>query len=302
MEAEVTKEKYEEAVAGSAARSRMAGENLRPAYLLSAMVVAMSAAVCAIGLRFPRIYGSNWGNGTAVGNDLVTLVAAVPLLALAVVYSARGSLRAGLLWLGALYYMVYNYAFYVFGISVTRLYVPLIAVWVLAGFAFALGMGNLDVEAIGRRFSRRTPGRLIAVYLGFSAVMVMFLWISQWVKFVLTGKVPEVNGSQSAYQVIAAVDLSLLVPMQITAAYLLWRRRAWGYVTGVVALVQGAIYLAVMAAVCVAGWILTPGSPLVSGWFINCVVNSTLCLVCLAALMLSVQKPGEAAQSWVARR
>ena len=265
-------------------------ENLRPVYVLSVIVAVLSAAVSAIGLRFPGVYRGNWGNGTSLGNDLVTLVVAVPVLALAIIYAARGSVRARLLWLGALFYMVYNYAFYIFGIPVTRLYLSWIVIFVLSGLAFALGIGNLDVKAISRRFSLRTPGKPVAAYLLYVAAMVSFLWISRWVKFLLTGQVPDVNGSQYAYQVIAAVDLSFMVPLQIPAAYLLWRRRPWGYVLGVVALVQGAMYTAVMAMVCVFGWILTPGSHLFSGWFINCIVGCTLCLLCLAGLLLGVKR------------
>jgi hypothetical protein len=266
-------------------------EDFRPTYGLSVMVAVLSAAVSVIGLLFPGLYRGEWGNGMSRANDLVTLVVAVPVLALGIVYSARGSVRARLLWLGALYSMVYNYAFYVFGIPVTRLYVPWIALLVLAGFAFLLGMGNLDVKSIAGRFSSRAPARLIAVYLFYVAVMVSFLWISRWVNFLRTGQFPDVNGSQFAYQVIAAVDLIFLVPMFFSAACLLFRRRPWGYVLGPVALVQGATYTAVMAVVCVFGWKLTPGSQLFSGWFINCVVGCSLCLLCLTGLLLSVRRP-----------
>ena len=269
-------------------------KNMRPAYVLSALVAVLSAAVSGIGLAFPGVYRDNWGSGTAAGNDLVTLAAAVPLLALSLAWSARGSVRGRLLWLGALYFMIYNYAFYVFGISVTRLYVPWIATFVFAAYAFALGLGNLDVEAIHGWFSPRTPRRIVAAFMLFVAVMVGYLWISQWVKFLRTGTVPAVNGSAFAYQVIAAVDLIFLVPIYALAGYLLWRRRPWGDVLGVVALVQGAIYLAVMAAVCVAGWRLAPGSQLWSGWMINCVVNCGLCLAALAGLLIPVKKPADA--------
>lgn len=288
MQVEVVKQDF------TAQSQALRVENVRPAYVLSVIVAVLSASISAIGLRYPGVYGGgDWGNGTSMGNDLVTLVTAVPLLLLAITYSARGSVRARLLWLGTLYYMVYNYAFYVFGLHVTKLYLPIIAAFTLSGFAFALGTGNLDVEAIGHRFSPRTPGKLIAAYLFYVAAMVSFLWISQWVKFLLTGHVPDVNGSQFAYQVIAAVDLSFMVPLQITAAYLLWRRRPWGCVLSVVALVQGAIYTAVMATVCVFGWLLTPGSHLFSGWFINCIVGCTLSVICLAGLLLSVKPEAE---------
>jgi hypothetical protein len=105
--------------------------------------------------------------------------------------------------------------------------------------------------------------------------------------------VPEVNGSESAYQIIAAVDLSFMVPLLILAAYLLWRRRPWGYVLGVVLNVQGATYNAVMATVCVFSWKLA-GSKLVSDWFISCIVGTTLGSVCLVASLLGMKKPVEA--------
>jgi len=260
-------------------------EHFRAEHVLSTMVAALAAAISIIGLRFPAIYGSNWGNGTSLGNDLVTLVVAVPVLVLSMIYAARGSARAHLLWLGSLYYMVYNYAFYVFGIPVTPLFVPIVAAFALSGVAVVLTMFRLDAEAIGRRFTRRTPARPVAVYLFYVAVMISFLWISQWVKFVMTGHLPEVNGSAEAYHVIAAVDLTFLVGMFFPAACLLWKRNVWGYLLGVAGLVQGAIYLAVMATVCVFGWKLNPGSQLFSGWFINCIVGCTVSLLCLAALL-----------------
>ena len=285
METEVAKQEF-------VAKKRVTKSgDLRPVYVLSVIVALLATGVSIAGLGFPSLYLSNWGNGTALGNDLVTLVVAVPLLALAMIYSSRGSVRARLLWLGVLYYMAYNYAFYVFGIPVTRLYLPWICLFVFSGSALALGIGNLNIESLAGVFSSRTPARWIAGFLFYTATMISFLWISQWVKFLATGRVPDVNGSQFAYQVIAAVDLSFMVPMQFSAAYLLFRRRTLGYVLSSVALVQGALYTAVMATICVFSWRLTPGSQLFSSWFINCVVGSTLCLVCLAGLLLGIKKP-----------
>jgi hypothetical protein len=266
-------------------------ENFRLAYALSVIVAVLASAVSVVGLCFPGIYLGNWGNGTSLGNDLVTLVVAVPVLVLAIIHSSRGSVRARLLWLGSLYYMFYNYAFYVFGIPVTSLYLPWIALFVLSGIAFALGAGNLDIRSIAGRFSPRTPARWIAGYMFYVAAMVSFLWISRWVKFLVTGHAPDVNGSQYAYQVIAAVDLSFLVPPFIAGAYLLFRRRPWGYVLGTVALVQGALYTAVMGTICIFGWKLAPGSHLFSDWFINCIVSCAVCLVCLAGLLLNLNRP-----------
>lgn len=265
------------------------GQNSRVAYVLSAMVALLAATVSIIGIAFPAVYRGNWGSGTSLGNDLVTLIVAVPTLTVAIIYSVRGSLRARLLWLGALYYMFYNYAFYVFGIPVTKLFLPIIATFALAGLSLALAMGSLDVRAIADRFSPRIPAKPIAVYLFLAAVMVSVLWCKQWVKFLLTGRVPDVNGSEYAYQVIAAVDLSFMVPLLVLAGCLLWKRRPWGYVLGAIMNLQGAVYNAVMATVCAFNWKLN-GAKLFSDWFVSCLVGVSLCLVCLFALMLGVRR------------
>ncbi len=267
-------------------------ENLRSAYVLSALVAMVAATVSVLGLLFPAVYHGNWGSGTSLGNDLITLVVAVPALALAVIYSIRGSVRARLIWLGTLYYMFYNYAFYVFGIPVTKLYLPIISAFAMSGLALMLALLNLNSEAMGSRFSARTPAKPIAMYLFVAAAMVSNLWISQWIKFLRTGHVPDVNGSELAYQVIAAVDLSFMVPLFVVASWLLWRRRPWGYVLGVITNVQGAIYNAVMATVCVFSWEMT-GSKLVSDWFISCIVGITLCSTCVVVLLLSVKRLGQ---------
>lgn len=264
------------------------GRSSRLPYVLSLVVAMLAATVSIIGIAFPTIYRGNWGSGTSIGNDLVTLTVAVPTLTFAVIYSVRGSIRARLLWLGALYYMFYNYAFYVFGIPVTKLYLPIIASFALAGLSLALGMGSLDVTAIAARFSPRTPAKPIAAYLSLAAVMVSILWCKQWIKFLLTGRVPDVNGSEYAYQVIAAVDLSFMVPLLILAGCLLWRRRPWGYVLGAIMSLQGAVYNAVMGTVCVFNWKLT-GAKLFSDWFVSCLVGVSLCLLCLLALVLGVR-------------
>ena len=53
-----------------------------------------------------------WIKVTWYGNDWITLVAAVPLLSLALLHTGRESVRGRLLVLGVAGYAVYNYAFY----------------------------------------------------------------------------------------------------------------------------------------------------------------------------------------------
>ena len=259
--------------------------NLRAARMLSIVVAVLAVALSAAGLAFPSLYRDKNALSMSLGNDLITLAVAVPVLVFSLIYSARGSTRATMIWLGGLYYMFYNYAFYVFAIPVTVFYLPWIAVFTLSGFALALGLTRLDIASIGRRFGPRTPARLIALYMFYVAVMVGNLWLSQWVKFLATGTVPALNGDPNAYRAIAAVDLSVMVSLLIPAGFLLWKHRPWGYVLAVMLQVQGPLYLTVMIAVCLFGWLLTPGSQLLSAWFVSSVVSCAVCLLCLTALL-----------------
>ncbi len=265
----------------------------RTAHLLSVIVASLAGLAATAGLRFPTVYSEKGWSAMGFGNDLVTLVVAVPVLALAIIFSSHGSFRARMVWLGALYYMFYNYAFYVFGLPVTRLYLPIIAIFALSLLALVLGVCNLDVEAIGRRFRSRTPARLMAGYMFVWAAMVGGLWISQWIRFLITGKIPDVGGSQNAYRVIATVDLSFMLSLLIPAACWLWTRRPWGFLMAVILNVQGAVYTAVMGAICVFGWMAAPGTRLVSTWFVICVVFCIGSLMCLAGLLLNVKGPAE---------
>jgi hypothetical protein len=73
-------------------------------------------AQSALGLLFESRYrDAEWIKATWFGNDWVTLVVGMPLLAVALALARRGSIRALLLWVGVLGYAAYNYAYYLLG-------------------------------------------------------------------------------------------------------------------------------------------------------------------------------------------
>ncbi|MFN2195339.1 MAG: hypothetical protein ACK2UW_04365, partial [Anaerolineales bacterium] len=89
---------------------------LKTAYLHTVLVAVLAAAASAGGILLDGLYRDNrWSASQFIGNDYVTLLVAVPLLTLGLWLAARGSGRGQLVWLGVLHYMLYNYAFYLFG-------------------------------------------------------------------------------------------------------------------------------------------------------------------------------------------
>jgi hypothetical protein len=114
---------------------------------LSALIAILAAVASAVGLLAGGVYRDNafvaagWH-----GNDLVTLVAVVPALAASLILSGRGSHRARLVGLGLLAYMLYNYAFYLFGAAFNRLFLLYVLLVTLSGLAIGLALVHLDVD------------------------------------------------------------------------------------------------------------------------------------------------------------
>jgi hypothetical protein len=99
-----------------------------------------------------------WIKVTWYGNDWITLVAAVPLLSLAILHTGRESVRGRLLVLGMAGYAVYNYAFYLFGAAL-NVFFPLYVVSFLLGI-LTLGrlLSHLDVTVVADSFEAAILG------------------------------------------------------------------------------------------------------------------------------------------------
>ncbi|MBE9191762.1 hypothetical protein IQ230_15675 [Gloeocapsopsis crepidinum LEGE 06123] len=223
---------------------------LKVAYLLSLIIAVLTFVAAVGGLVLPDLYRDNlFVTSGWFGNDLVTLVVAFPILIIALILSARGSQRAQLVWLGMLNYTLYNFAFYLFGAAYNRFFLIYAALFTLSIFALIFGLVGLDVKEISQKFGAKTPVKLISAYMLFVAIALGGFWISQAVNFISTGQVPQiivtVNGSTN---VIAALDLSMVVSIFLLSAIWLWQRQPWGYVLGTIANIKGAVYTLALTA------------------------------------------------------
>lgn len=218
---------------------------MRRESLLSVLVAVLAAAASGGGLFIGGLYRRDtvWASSQLRGNDLVTLAVAVPLLIVALVLAERGSAGARLVRLGSLAYMVYNYAFYLFGAAFNEFFLIYVAVFSLSLGALILGLAAVDAAAVARLFRERTPVKWIAGYMVFIAAFLGFHWAFRTLGFLATGRIPQdIQNSGLPTAIVYAIDLSLLVPALSSVAVLLWKRRAWGYVLGTVLMVKCATY------------------------------------------------------------
>lgn len=220
--------------------------SVRTPYLLSVMLAVCMAAQAVLGLVLPGLYRDvGYVRETWFGNDLVTLVLALPLLVAGLVLERRGVLLGRLLWLGGLGYAIYNYSFYLFGAALNAYFLLYIVALLLAIAAMVLGLSRTSAQALAAGFSPRTPVKLVGGYLVFAAVGLTVVWVVMWAGYVFAGR--PVPGSPETFKMVAALDLAVMVPALALGGSLLWRRHAWGYVIATLASVQGALYLIVLA-------------------------------------------------------
>jgi hypothetical protein len=223
------------------------------AYVLTAIVATASVVASVAGLSIKNLYqdDTSWATSALRGGDLVTLVVAVPTLVVAMILASRGSSRARLVWVGALAYAVYNYAFYVFGAAFNDLFLVHVVAFSSSILALIVTVTGVDASAIARGYGPRAPIRAVAALLVLVGVVFATLWSVFSISYAVTGRLSLGAATLEGMQTVFAIDLSLMVPGMALAGVLLWRRRSWGFVMGAAMSVFGAVYQLNLAA---AGW------------------------------------------------
>ena len=236
--------------------SRPPARNLTVPAVLSMLVALLLVVASAGGLFYgrSRLYEADTANAF-VAQDWISLVAVVPLLLVSLWLARRGSTRGLLLWIGTLFYVVYGYAYYVFGTPFGPMFLVYVALMSLSLHALIWVLVNIDPEAVQARVRGPLPRRLIAGFLMAVAVLFATLWTGAIVSALAGGT--EIG---PVLRLVSTLDLTMPLPALVIAGVLLWRRQAWGYVLAGLALVKTATYG--ITLVVTAGLVFLWGGPL----------------------------------------
>lgn len=226
------------------------------------MIVILAAIASAGGLFLNGLYRDNaFVTAAWQANDLITLLVMVPVLSIALVLAQKGSQRAYLVWMGALDYMLYNYAFYLFAAAFNWFFLIYTALLGLSIFALIFGLVGINGAAIAQRFQDSLWVRwIVSSYLLISAIGLSVVYFSQSIDFILTGQLPEmITRTEHPTNIVFALDLTLLIPVMVLAAIWLLQRRPWGYVLASISTVKGPAYTLVLTTGSV--WAANSGFP-----------------------------------------
>ena len=225
-----------------------------------ALVATPLAAIAAIaGLLLPDLYRDTADSiRQARATDLVTILVAVPALAIGLWRARAGSVGGRFVALAAVGYLAYTYAIYAFSVVIaplTPVHIAILglATWSLVLTGFALDDATRD-RASRFRFPRRTTGGFLIAVAGVFAM----LWLSQIAGAIGSGRLPAaVSDLGLPTSPVYPLDLAFAVPLITEAGVWLIRRDRRGPAGAAVGLafltILGLSVLAIFAFEAAAG-------------------------------------------------
>ena len=197
----------------------------------------------------------------AIPQDVVTLVAGIPLLLVSLKQYRQGRIRGQLLLAGTLAYFLYSYTSMAFGIAFNPLFLVYVALFSLSLFAFIMAMASVDLPALPAHFSANLPRRAIASFMFLGGAFLAFAWTGRIMPALLTGAAPFGLATNTTLY-IQVLDLGLVVPVMVLAGITLLKRQPLGYLLSSVALIKfvtmGLALLAMIAGQLLAGVEVSP--------------------------------------------
>jgi hypothetical protein len=205
---------------------------------LTVILVILSVIASIGGLVWSELYrDSESVKAVWFVNDLMTLFLALPLLLGAMYYAVKGSVKAKLIWVGSLWYLIYNYVFYLYGAAFNNFFLLYILLFSLPVYTLALVLFNIDATSIKKSFDVNTPTRAISIFLFFFAFALGAPWVAMAISFIIAGTTPPFEMT-----IVFATDLVFLVSVLIFSAVLLWKKNPWGYILAAMIMFKGLLY------------------------------------------------------------
>ncbi len=165
----------------------------------------------------------------AKGQDLISLIVVLPILIITAIFARRGSLRARFIWLGGLVYLVYTYASFAFAIQYNPLFLVYIALLGCSLYALIGGLAAIDMAGIKAGYTEKTPVKVVSIYLTVLAILFYFLWLSELIPALVTGKIPQsILDDGTPTNAIHVLDMAWILPAFVITSISLWRKHSLG--------------------------------------------------------------------------
>ena len=203
------------------------------------LVVALLAIVASLGgLLLENLYrDSEVIQAVWFVNDLITLFVAVPILLGSIYFASKGSFRASLIWVGSIWYMLYNYVFYMYGAVFNAFFLLYILLFVLSVYSLILTFVQINPRVFTSQLLDRAPIRAVSSFLFVFAAALGLPWVMLALLSIQSGEIPPFEMT-----IVFATDLTFLVSVLIFSGILLRKKNVWGVVLSAMIMLKGVLY------------------------------------------------------------
>lgn len=210
--------------------------DLTIAYALSIVIAAIMTIASIAGILYRDIiFPTDELLQAFLPNEVVNLIIGVPILLGSMWLARRGKLIGLLFWPGALFYVLYNYLVYVFGMPLNWAFVVYLTLLTMSLYTMTGLLASIDGKVVKGRLTGNVPERAaggVLVVLGSLFLLLVFVEFFNALTSQLA--VPTTNLG------LHVTDF-LISPALVIGGVLLWRREALGYVAGTGLLFQASM-------------------------------------------------------------
>jgi len=257
--------------------------NLKLVYFLSLIIVSLLVISSIFGILFGSIvYPTDELLSTFISNDVTNLVIGLPIILGSIFLTARGKLVGLLFWPGALLYVLYNYMIYVIAMPLNWAFLLHLALVTLSVYTTILLTASID----GTKIQQRLTGLVHEKISGAVLVTMGLLFMLQVVVAMLDSIINQipVTGTELALH----VSDFLISPALVIGGILLWRRKEFGYVSGLGLLFQASMLFIGLIVFLIVQPLLT-ATPFL---LVDVLVVATMGLICFIPFALFIRGIG----------
>lgn len=165
-----------------------------------------------------------------IAQDYITLFLAIPTLLISFYFSLKQSLKAQLIFSGALLYFLLTYMFYI-GIALYN-EMFLVASFTLfcSFFAFILQLIQFDFKKVKTQFNSKNNIRGASVFLIFISSMMTLLWLSIIIPPLLDGSFYPKELQHYSTLIVQGYDFGIFLPLAFISGVLGLQKNPFAYV------------------------------------------------------------------------
>ena len=207
---------------------------------LSLLTVLLTVLVSLLDLLYAPIFANESLSAKAqvIGQDLVNLLLAAPLLWVSLNQSKKGSFKARTISIGILAFLAYTFLSYGVIFKLNPGFLLYTAAFGVSFYATILSLAGIRLDEIEIKASMGVKKRT-QYALSIILVIIMLLWTPSIVNYYLYNQIPSALTVEKVHTLIIPFqDYSIVLPMTLIAIWLLRKDEKMGYILAPIVLVK----------------------------------------------------------------